>query len=376
MGRMHRRSFLAAVAAAGVGACVAAGPTPPPATAAEGDAPLRARAARKGLLYGAATKTRDLDDAAYGGAFAREAGLLVPEWQTKRSPIENRRGQLDFSTADHLSAFAAGHGMAFRGHTLVWHSSNPGWLTEALAQRPSERLLTDYVTAVAAHFRDRAHSWDVVNEAVEPRDGRPDGLRRSGWLEAYGPGYLDLAFHAAREGDSRALLVYNDYELEYAEPAPDARRRAVLRLLEGLIKRGTPVHALGLQSHLRAFGRRFDAATLGRFLAEVAGMGLKILVTELDVVDRGGTTDVPSRDSAVADMTARFLEVVLERPETVAVLTWGLSDRYTWHATREASRWPDGRPPRVLPLDENLGRKPMWHAMARAFDGAPAHTGG
>ena len=58
------------------------------------------------------------------------------------------------------------------------------------------------------------------------------------------------------------------------------------------------------------------------------------------------------------------------------MLTWGLSDRYTWHATREASRWPDGRPPRVLPLDENLGRKPMWHAMARAFDGAPAHTGG
>lgn len=367
---MRRREFVGGLAAAALLASQAGAAETRPSPGGEG-APLRERAARKGLFYGVATKTRLFSDVPFLEAVAREAGMLVPEWETKRNAIEKVRGVLDFSAAERLFAFTREHGMAFRGHTLLWHQSNPDWLEGALTESPDERLLTDYVTAVAAHFRGRVHSWDVINEAVNPASGREDGLRPTAWLKAFGPRYLDLAFHAARAGDPDVLLVYNDYDLEWALPPYEARRRAVLRMLEGLKARGVPVGGLGLQAHLRAFGRTFDATILKGFLAEVAAMGLKILITELDVADRGGPSDPARRDQAVADMAERFLDVALDQRETVGVLTWGLTDRYTWLASREWSRWPDGQPPRVLPLDADLRRKPMWEALARAFDGAP-----
>jgi endo-1,4-beta-xylanase len=44
------------------------------------------------------------------------------------------------------------------------------------------------------------------------------------------------------------------------------------------------------------------------------------------------------------------------RPE--AILTWGLSDRYTWVPTY--FKRPDGMPNRPLPLDADLKRKPLF----------------
>ena len=55
----------------------------------------------------------------------------------------------------------------------------------------------------------------------------------------------------------------------------------------------------------------------------------------------------------------------------------GLSDRYTWANEGSPILAPSGEtrgPPgsaRPLPLDAELRRKPMWHALARAFEGRP-----
>lgn len=43
-------------------------------------------------------------------------------------------------------------------------------------------------------------------------------------------------------------------------------RSGVLRLLERLVARGTPVHALGVQAHRWAAEHRFDPRQLQRFL--------------------------------------------------------------------------------------------------------------
>ncbi len=94
----------------------------------ENNAPLRRRAAARGLVYGAAAASYQLNDTAFAGALAREAGILVPEYEMKRGVIEPSRGQYDFSGADRLLAFARMQGMSFRGHPLVWHRRNPDWL--------------------------------------------------------------------------------------------------------------------------------------------------------------------------------------------------------------------------------------------------------
>jgi endo-1,4-beta-xylanase len=54
-----------------------------------------------------------------------------------------------------------------------------------------------------------------------------------------------------------------------------------------------------------------------------------------------------------------------------SVLSWGLSDRYSWLSTYPEYRWPDGQKSRGLPLDADLNRKRLWAEMAAAFDAAP-----
>lgn len=326
---------------------------------------LRALAAAKGLVFGCETATYDLKFPDFATLFPREAAMLVPGYEMKRNVIEKNRGQLDFSVLDSLFAFAKAHGLAMRGHPLVWYFANPAWLPDALAQSRDENLLTGYVGAMMRRYRGRLHSVDVVNEAIAPD---ASGYRPSLWLSAFGPAYIDMAFHAAREADSTALLTYNDWGCEQGAPVNDRFRAATLNLLDGLLKRGVPVQALGLQGHLAAFGPRVDQRKLRDFLGEVASRGLAILVTELDVEDSGGPSDFSLRDRAVADETRRFLDPVLDNAATRAVLTWGLSDRYLdppddwklrlagWHS-------------RKLPYDTDLHRKPMWDAIAQSLAG-------
>jgi len=316
---------------------------------------LRVHATRRRLLYGCAASTPQLHDAAFASALAQEAGMLVAEYEMKRGHVEEERGAHNFTAGDRLLTFADAHGMAFRGHTLCWHRSNPAWLEHAVASTRAATLLTGYIQGVASHYKGKIHSWDVLNEAIEPDDGRPDGLRNSFWLKTYGPSYIDMAFHAAREADPKAILVYNDYGCEAGHADNDRRRAAVLKFLEGALSRHVPLDALGLQGHLRAYGAQVDQTKLRKFLDDVKALGLRVLVTEHDVSDVGEPADAAMRDRAAADTSRRFLDVVLANSATIAVLTWGLSDRYG-----ERGR-------RALPLDAELRRKPMWNSIAAAF---------
>lgn len=335
-----------------------------PAILDDGEAGLRAVAARHGKLYGTAVSTYQIDSAGFAKVLTSEAGILVPEYEMKRGVVEQVRGTLDFSACDRLLGFARAHEMKFRGHPLVWHRRNPDWLEEAVRTSRDESLLVSYVEQVARHFRGHVHSWDVVNEAISPPDGRPDSLRRSFWLDAFGAGYIDLAFRAAKSADPDALLVYNDWGCELGAPANDRFRAATLAFLEHALARGVPIEALGLQGHLPAFGTPVDTAKLRAFLARVRAMGLQIFVTEHDVDDGGGPMDAAVRDAAVADASRRFLDVMIEGG-AATILTWGLSDRFLdrpgWRQTLA------GYSPRMLPLDGDFRRKPMWHAIAGAL---------
>ncbi len=352
---MNRRGFLASSTALLGSRALAAGLRP----AILDDEPLRTMAASRGILYGAATNSQQLRDADFAAALVRETAIIVPEYEMKRGVIETAPGQYDFTGADTLAAFARRHGLKLRGHPLVWHKRNPDWLTEPR----DESVLTGYITALVSRYRGRMQSWDVVNEAIQP--GEPGNLRPTIWLKRFGPSYIDLAFHAARAADPGALLVYNDWGCELGAPDNDRFRAATLDFLESAKARGVPIDALGLQGHLGLQGAQVDQAKLRVFLDRVKAMGLRILITEHDVDDDGGPLDVAARDRAVADASRRFLDVALANEAVIAVLTWGLSDRYL-----DPPDWKQrlaGWSPRRLPLDAALARKPMWQAMSRAF---------
>ena len=98
-------------------------------------------------------------------------------------------------------------------------------------------------------------------------------------------------------------------------------------------------------------------------------MGLKILITEMDVTDQKLPKDINERDRIVAGMYEDYLSAVLDEPAVIAVLTWGLSDRYSWLSSYKPR--PDKAPVRPLPFDAQMQRKLAWNAIARAFDKAP-----
>lgn len=334
-----------------------------------GEASLRQRAAAKGLIYGGATEPHMLlQNSKFAARFAQECAILVPENALKWRILRPSPDRFDFTQGDRMAEFAREHNMLFRGTPLVWHKGLPGWFKNTVNRKNAEKVLIDHIKMVAGHYAGKMHSWDVVNEAIAPVHGRSDGLRKTPWLQFLGPDYINIAFRAAAEADPQALLVYNDFDLEYDNPRHQAKRAKVLRLLERLKSSGAPVHALGIQSHLAAGRNGFTAKKLKDFLKDVASLGLKILVTEMDVIDKQ-PLDVAVRDRLIAEVYEDYLSVVLDEPAVIAVLTWGLSDRYTW-ISKLAPR-NDGTPVRPLPLDAQLKRKLAWNAIARAFDKAP-----
>jgi endo-1,4-beta-xylanase len=278
----------------------------------------------------------------------------------------------DFSKADAVYSWASKHEIKFRGHALVWHGQAPDWFAGLSDGAAAIRALRDHVYAMCHHFAGRIHSWDVVNEAIQ--SNRADSLRKTVFLEKIGPDYLDIAFRAAREADGHALLTLNEFGLEYDDPDGRHRRRAMLAIIDGFRRKNTPIDVIGLQSHLATeeYGKLSDRS-LADFLKEISDRGLKIMVTELDVADRGSPSNIPTRDIEVAALYRRYLDVVLDNRAVVGVVTWGLTDKDSWITRGDLPKFRrnDGRLPRPLPLDDHYRRKPAYYAIVEAFRNAP-----
>jgi endo-1,4-beta-xylanase len=151
---------------------------------------------------------------------AEQFSSLTPENAMKWAEVEPTRGSYTWEKADKLVAFANAHKQLVRGHTLVWHSQLPAWLstdgyTTTLSHEELRALLKKHIQDEVRHFRGDIWQWDVVNEAFDD-NGQP---RRTIWYQAWGGlGYIADAFRWAHQADPKALLFYNDYNLEFTGP--------------------------------------------------------------------------------------------------------------------------------------------------------------
>ena len=343
---------------------------------------LRKLAAEKGLLYGTTVAAAQITgDPPFADLVRQEASLVVAENEMKWQVINRGApGDDDFAPADTIATFAAANKLVLRGHNLLWYHRTPEWFFDLPDKAAQRQAVVEHVQQLAGRYRGRIHSWDVVNEPIEPKDGRPDGLRAAVFLETLGSEYLDLAYRTARDADPNARLVVNEYDVELDAPEQEARRIALLHLLEGMRRSGTPVDAVGIQAHLTAAGGPpFSASLLRRFLADIASLGLTIQITELDVTDEKVPADVTVRDNLVADTYRRFLNAALDEPAVKMVVTWGLWDRHSWIVRRETyqAKWRiDDAASRPLPFDADLEAKPAFDAIAGAFAHAPERKAG
>lgn len=149
---------------------------------------LKQRAAKKNLFFGAAIRYDQLsNDKEYAQRVIRECSMLIPEWGLKwhvnPNPLRPTPETFDFTAADWMFNFAKANDMAYRGHTLVWYMSLPPWFKHTVNRQNARYFLEKHINTVVGRYRGEIHSWDVVNEAIETKDGHPDGLRKTPWLE-------------------------------------------------------------------------------------------------------------------------------------------------------------------------------------------------
>jgi len=354
-------------------------------TAAPAPTGLHGIAAAKGMRMGSSfawgapgADRGSFANPAYAELLKRDCGLLVAENEMKWQALRPSATSFDFTRFDAMMAWADANALPVRGHNLLWHQ--PKWMPRweethdfgATPARAAENLLVDHITTVCRRYGTRIRSYDVVNEAVDPKDA---SLYQTALSRALGSpeATLDLAFHTARRVAPHAQLVYNDY-MSW-EPGNATHRAGVLKLLEGFKARGVPVDALGVQSHLVTQGVDARATIAGlegewrRFLDAVTAMGYGLVITELDVRDNALPADFTVRDQAVADFTRGYLDVMLAYPQLRDVLLWGMTDRYSWIEGFEPRK--DKARRRPCPYDAAFKPKPMYTAIAAALAAAP-----
>lgn len=363
-----RRAFLAGGSLA-VGAAMSKA-----ADAEQADGPsLAALAAGSGRFFGAALSSTTLRNGGhYRDILQAECSVWVPEWELKWGALSpDLADRPDFSRFDFFVEAAAKAGKRLRGHALIWHEHTPAGLSDLQDRTDWDRFVTPHIRTLAGRHDKAVFQWDVVNEAIEPRDGGGDGMRRTPFYQMLGPDYVAEAFRVAHQANPSASLYLNEYDLCYAEPWQERRRTALLKLLETLLHQGVPIHGLGIQGHFDT-RHRFDEPVFADFIRAVEALGLEIAVTELDVreADNAGGMTLKQRRGRAADEVRRVLSVALDSPALTGVVTWGLADHQSW--LRKTRPIPDNQ---GLPYDDRMQPTAMRTALADLFKGANLFKG-
>ena len=278
----------------------------------------------------------------------KQFNSITPENVMKWEKIHPRAGEFDFAAADKFVAFGERHGMLIIGHTLIWHSQTPRWVFEKAPGRPVDRetllsRMSNHIHAVVGRYKGRVKGWDVVNEALN-EDG---SMRQSPWMRIIGEDYLLKAFEFAHQADPEAELYYNDFSLENPE-----KRKGAMALIEKLKAAGAPITGLGTQMHIRIDTP--EPELIDQTLTDFRKLGLKIMVTELDVdvlpsrnFDRGAevsrretasaalnpyTNGLPAKvEQELAERYAQVFAVFLKHRDILERVTfWGVTDGQSW----------------------------------------------
>jgi GH35 family endo-1,4-beta-xylanase len=195
---------------------------------------------------------------------------------------------------------------------------------------------------------------DVLNEPFGLLVGST--LYQNHFYQVLGPDYIAELFQIVRdEAPEEVELFLNENFVEYFPQ----RAAAFVALVRDLVEDGAPVDAVGLQTHL-LLGEP-DWALYRETLEQLAALGVKVFVTELDVPV---PPDLPDRFEVQAERYRRVVEACLAVPECDTIIVWGISDEHTWLNWFDLLTGPDPDP---LLFDDFLQPKPAYFAVREAL---------
>lgn len=305
---------------------------------------------------------------------AKEFNSITPENCMKSMFLQPEKDKFDFKMADKYVAFGEKHKMFIHGHTLIWHSQMPSWLSKVKDSVTMSEAMTKHISTVIGKYKGRIGSWDVVNEALN-EDGT---LRKSVFLDSYGKDFLTHAFKLAAKADPKTDLYYNDYNLCNAK-----KRKGAVELVKNLQKNGAKIDGVGEQGHWNLITPTLEE--IEQTILDFSALGVKVAITELDITVLPNPWDVVGADVSqkaessekmnpypkalpedikmqlAARYEAIFKLFIKHKDKISRVTLWGVNDAQSW-----LNDWPiNGRSNYPLLFDRENKPKEAYNSIMK-----------
>ena len=245
--------------------------------------------------------------------FATYWNQITPENAGKWGSVESTRNSMNWSQLDTAYNFAQQNGFKFKGHTLVWGSQFPSWLSQLTpAQQRAE--IEEWIRLYAQRY---PNTWaiDVVNEPIKtpyPFEAALGGDGATGW------DWVITAFQLARQYLPNTLLLINEYGTEN-DPSARSQYLTIINLLRS---RGL-LDGIGVQAHYFNLDN-MTAAQMTSALDAYAATGLNIYISELDITGGG------SAEAGQSTKYQQLFPVMWNHASVKGITLWGYIVGQTW----------------------------------------------
>ncbi|KAF8693869.1 Glycosyl hydrolase family 10, partial [Rhizoctonia solani] len=326
-----------------------------PAVLGQLDSKIKAKGKK---YFGTCSDSGLLSNSQNAAIIRSDFGQLTPEnsakWDAIEPSVGTHRGNFNFGGFDTLVNFAQSNGKLVRGHTFVWHSQLPSWVSNIGDSATLTSVIQNHITTIGNRYKGKIYAWDVVNEIFN-EDG---SLRSSVFSRVLGENFVAIAFKAARAADPSAKLYINDYNLD----SVNSKVNGLVNLVKRQISAGTPIDGVGSQAHLPASidyecSSKPTACFLTMSKAGGAG-GLQAalnhsLIQEYQRLPLQSLTLLALR---VGSDYATAVKACLSVSKCVGITVWSVSDKDSWRASSTP-----------LLFDSNYQKKSAYNSVISAL---------